>query len=162
MRNWAGASLQCQSMIIRNTIILYFILDLVLWRWAGCRYKVPERECPYIPAYLSEGIVRDLWGHHFTSPWCFRSIWETGVLQFYGSYTEAGESKYRSSLRPKAAWQFLWNRTVESIVWNIIEEELLIETLPTTLLRIFCNFILNFKIIAQSIIDPDDNFLENS
>ena len=31
-------------------------------------------------------------------------------------------------------------------------------TLPTILLQIYCEIILNLKVIAISIIDPDDNF----
>ena len=36
------------------------------------------------------------------------------------------------------------------------------ETLPTTLLQIFCRTILNYKVIVKSIIDADDNFWRNS
>ena len=39
--------------------------------------------------------------------------------------------------------------------------EMLIRTLPTSLLQIFCKIILNSKVIVKSIIDPDDNFCNN-
>ena len=58
----------------------------------------------------------------------------------------------------KTTWQFLWNLSNESIVEKIFEGELLIRTLPTTLLQIFCKISCNSKVIVKSIIDPDDNF----
>ena len=42
------------------------------------------------------------------------------------------------------------------------DREMSITTLPTTLLQIVCKTILNFKVIAKSTIDPDDNFWRNS
>ena len=35
--------------------------------------------------------------------------------------------------------------------------EMLMRTLPTSLLELFCKIILNSKVIAKSTIDPDDN-----
>ena len=40
--------------------------------------------------------------------------------------------------------------------------EMSISTLPTTLLQIFCEIILNFKVIVKGSIDPEDKFLWNS
>ena len=40
--------------------------------------------------------------------------------------------------------------------------EMLIRTLSTNLLQIFCEIFLNSKVIVKSIIDPDDNFYGNS
>ena len=37
---------------------------------------------------------------------------------------------------------------------------MLIRTLPTTLLQIFCKIILNSQVIIKSIIDPDNNLVE--
>ena len=37
--------------------------------------------------------------------------------------------------------------------------EMLIRTPPTTLLQIFCEFMLNSKVILKSILDPDDTCL---
>ena len=45
-----------------------------------------------------------------------------------------------------------------SIVKKLFDGEMLIRTLPTTLLQIFCNIILNSKVIDENILDPDDNF----
>ena len=39
---------------------------------------------------------------------------------------------------------------------------MLIRTLPTISLQIFCKMIINSKVIIKSIIDPDDNFWRNS
>ena len=49
-----------------------------------------------------------------------------------------------------------------STIGKIFEGEMLIRTLPTTLLQIFCKIILNSKVIVKSIIDPDDNSWMNS
>ena len=38
---------------------------------------------------------------------------------------------------------------------------MLLRTLPTTLLEIFCEIIVVFKVIVQSMKDPDDNFDSN-
>ena len=48
------------------------------------------------------------------------------------------------------------------MIGKLFEWEMLIRTLPTTLLQIFCKIILNSKIIVQSILDPDDNSWMNS
>ena len=45
---------------------------------------------------------------------------------------------------------------------KIFEGEILIRTLPTILLEIFCKIILNPKVIVKSIHDPDDNSVMNS
>ena len=40
--------------------------------------------------------------------------------------------------------------------------EMSIRILSTTLFQIFRKIILNFKVIVESIMDPDDNFQRNS
>ena len=45
---------------------------------------------------------------------------------------------------------------------KVFEEEMLMKTLPTALLQLFCKIFLNLKVIVQSIIDPDDNSMRNS
>ena len=42
---------------------------------------------------------------------------------------------------------------------KLFEAEMLIRTLPTTLLQIFRKIIVNSKVIEKSIKDPDDNLL---
>ena len=42
---------------------------------------------------------------------------------------------------------------------KIFDGEILIRTLATTLLQIFCKIILNLWDIVKSILDPDDNFM---
>ena len=44
----------------------------------------------------------------------------------------------------------------------IFEGEILIKTLPTILLEIFCKIIFSSKDIVISVTDPDNNFLRNS
>ena len=61
----------------------------------------------------------------------------------------------------KMAWQFWWNIAGKSKVGKVFDGEMLIRTLPITLLQIFCQIILNFKVIALSIIDPDDTLLNS-
>ena len=39
---------------------------------------------------------------------------------------------------------------------------MLLRTLSTTLLEIFCKIILNFQLIVKSITDPEDNFKKGS
>ena len=39
---------------------------------------------------------------------------------------------------------------------------MLIRTLPSTLLQIFYEIIINFQVIAKSIIGPDDKFKSHS
>ena len=60
--------------------------------------------------------------------------------------------------RPKAAWQYSQNLSRKSIVRTIFDGETLIRRLTTTLLQIFCIILFNSKVIAKSILDPDDNF----
>ena len=43
---------------------------------------------------------------------------------------------------------------------KIFDGEMLIMTLPTTLLENICKIIFNSKVIYKSITDPDDNLLE--
>ena len=50
----------------------------------------------------------------------------------------------------------------ESLVWKMFEGEMLIITLSTTLLEIFCKIILNFQVIVKSFTDPKDNFKKTS
>ena len=45
---------------------------------------------------------------------------------------------------------------------NIFHGEMSIRILSTTLFQIFRKIILNFKVIVESIMDPDDNFHRNS
>ena len=45
---------------------------------------------------------------------------------------------------------------------KIFDGEMIIRTLPATLLQVFCKNILNSKIVVKSISGPDDNFLWNS
>ena len=61
----------------------------------------------------------------------------------------------------KTAWQFWWNLSSKSVFGKIFEGEMLIRTLPTTLLQIFCKISFNPKVIVRSTIDPDDNFYRN-
>ena len=42
------------------------------------------------------------------------------------------------------------------MIEKIFEGEVLIRTLPTTLLQIICEITLNSKAIAKSIVNPDD------
>ena len=65
-------------------------------------------------------------------------------------------------MRPKAAWQFWGNLSRESIAWKIFEGEMLIRTLPTTLLQIFCKVILISKVYPQNYhISQTDNIWRN-
>ena len=41
---------------------------------------------------------------------------------------------------------------------KIFEGEMLIRTLPTTLLQIYCKIIPNSDVIVKSVIAPDDTF----
>ena len=43
---------------------------------------------------------------------------------------------------------------------KIVDGEMLIMTLPTTLLENICKITFNSKVIYKSITDPDDNLLE--
>ena len=54
------------------------------------------------------------------------------------------------------------NLSGESLVGKIFEGEMLMITLPTTLLRIFRETILNCQDNVKSIIDPENNFKRNS
>ena len=45
---------------------------------------------------------------------------------------------------------------------EIFDGEMLIKTLPPTLLQIFCEIFHISKVIVKSIVDPDDNFWMNS
>ena len=63
---------------------------------------------------------------------------------------------------PKAAWQFWRDLSPLSIIRKIFEGAMLIRTLPTSLLQIFCEAILNFQVIVKSVKDPCDNFKSNS
>ena len=47
--------------------------------------------------------------------------------------------------------------TDKGIIGEVFQGEMLIRTLPTTPLQIFCEFIPNFKDIAKSSRSPDDN-----
>ena len=40
--------------------------------------------------------------------------------------------------------------------WKIFEEEMLVSTLPTTLLQIFCKIALILQVIVKGIVDPYD------
>ena len=42
---------------------------------------------------------------------------------------------------------------------KLFECEILLRTLPTTLIQIFCKIILNFQDIVKSILDPYDNIM---
>ena len=48
------------------------------------------------------------------------------------------------------------------MVRKICDGEMLIRTLLTTLLQIFCKIMVDSEDIAKSIIDPDDNIWRNS
>ena len=50
----------------------------------------------------------------------------------------------------------------ESIIKKIFDREMLIKTLPTTLLQILLQVVLYYKVIVKSTIVPDDNFYRNS
>ena len=50
----------------------------------------------------------------------------------------------------------------KSKIRKMFNREMLIRTLPTTLLETFCLCILKSEVIDKSIIDPDDNILTNS
>ena len=56
----------------------------------------------------------------------------------------------------ETAWRFWWNLSSKSIVWKIVEGKMLMRTLQSTFLQIFCNIILNSKSIAKSSINPDN------
>ena len=58
---------------------------------------------------------------------------------------------------PKVAWQFLDEILKATIMLPNIPRTLLIRTLQTTLLQIFCKMILNSQVIVKNSIDPDDN-----
>ena len=58
----------------------------------------------------------------------------------------------------KTAQENWLNLLCEYLRGKIFEGEILIRTLPTTLLQIFCKFISNSKIIVKSISGADDNF----
>ena len=51
----------------------------------------------------------------------------------------------------KTVRQCWWNLARKNINWKTFEGEMLIRTLPTTLLQIFCKIILNFKVIVKII-----------
>ena len=91
---------------------------------------------------------------HFIKQWEITpSITPSASSYFYWSYLTL-----KCSLQPKPAWWFWCNLLNASIVEKIFEGEMLIRTLPTTLLQIFCNISCNSKVIVKSIIDPDNNF----
>ena len=50
---------------------------------------------------------------------------------------------------------FWYNLSGEGITGEIFEEGMLIRTLPTTLLQIFCKIILYFQVIVKSITEED-------
>ena len=44
----------------------------------------------------------------------------------------------------------------------VIDTDMLITTLPTILLQIFCTIVFNFLVIIISMIDPDNNIWMNT
>ena len=62
----------------------------------------------------------------------------------------------------KSSLTILTKVSSKSMVGEIFEREMLIRTLLTTLLQIFCQTILNAEFIIKSILDPDDNIWRNS
>ena len=52
---------------------------------------------------------------------------------------------------------YSWKYTVKAF-----EEEMLLKTLTSTLLQILFKIFLNFKVMVQSFIDLDNNFLRHS
>ena len=54
------------------------------------------------------------------------------------------------------------NLSIGDVVRKIFEGEMLIRTFFTTLLQIFCKFILNFQVIVKSFLDPDITCNRNS
>ena len=62
----------------------------------------------------------------------------------------------------KTAWPFWWNLAGKSIIRKIFDGEMLNKIIPTTLLQIFCETIINSKVIVKSIEDPDDNVWRSS
>ena len=52
---------------------------------------------------------------------------------------------------------FWLNHSSKNILWNIPKGEILVITLPTTPIEIFCNIILNFHVIVKRIKYPDEN-----
>ena len=55
----------------------------------------------------------------------------------------------------KTAWQFWWYLSNNSNVWKIFEGELFIQTPFTSLLQIFCKFMLYSEVIFQNVTGPD-------
>ena len=66
------------------------------------------------------------------------------------------------SERPKQAWLFCWYFPHKSVLSKIFEGEMFIRILPTTLLQIFCENLLNFQGFFKSMKIADDTFLGNS
>ena len=56
---------------------------------------------------------------------------------------------------PKTVWLFLWYLSNESNFQKTFEREMFIEIQPTTLLQIFCEFMIYSKVILKSIKGPD-------
>ena len=66
---------------------------------------------------------------------------------------------HQCSKQPNSAWQtILWNLSSKNIAGKIFEGEVLIRTLPPTLLKLFCKIIFNSKVIVNGLKDTDHNF----
>ena len=65
-------------------------------------------------------------------------------------------------LAPKSSLTILMRLAGKGIDGKIFYGEMLIKTLPKTLLQIVCNIIVNSKVIVKSILVPDDNCWRNS
>ena len=57
---------------------------------------------------------------------------------------------------PKTTWLFWWYLSNESYFQKVFDGNMLIKIQPKTLLQIFNEFIINFKVILKSIESPDD------
>ena len=60
--------------------------------------------------------------------------------------------------RPKKAWQFWKYFTYKGIFWKTFEGEMLIISLTTTLLQIFCELLLYCQVIPKNVRVADDTF----
>ena len=76
------------------------------------------------------------------------------------------KSKYHlthsHSERPKQAWQFGNIFLIQAFFLQISEGKMLIRIQTTTLLQIFCEFLLYYQVIFKSMRVADDTFLRKS
>ena len=78
-------------------------------------------------------------------------------IDMWSSSTWPLDLTYSCPEHPKAAWQFWWNLSAKSRIWKLFEGEMIMRSLPTTLIEPFRKIIFNYKVILKSNINADDN-----